>query len=157
MRSGKLVGQRIKRVEDRRFITGRGSYVDDYRPQGLLYAAFLRSQDAHAKIVTIDASAARAMPGVIAVITGAEMAPMAGAMRARSTMPSYKMTGLPAIAQGKVRHVGEAIAAVVAESRYLAEDALDRIAVELEPLPPIADVAAAVLPGSPLVHDEAGT
>ena len=156
-RDGKLVGARVKRVEDRRLLTGRGSYTDDYRPAHLLYAAFLRSQDAHARIVNIDVAAARAMPGVAAVVTGAEMARMAKPMRARSTMPDYRLTSLPALAIDKVRHVGEAIAVVVAASRYLAEDALEKIALEIEPLAPLCDVEAAADPAAPLLHDEAGS
>lgn len=155
--AGKLVGARIKRVEDRRLLSGRGSYTDDYRPGNLLYAAFLRSQDAHARIVNIDVSAARAMPGVAAVVTGAEMAQVAKPMRARSTMPGYRPTSLPALAVDKVRHVGEAIAMVVATSRYFAEDALEKIALELEPLAPLCDVEAAANPAAPLLHDEAGS
>jgi len=153
----KLVGARVKRVEDRRLLTGRGSYTDDYRPANALHAAFLRSQDAHARIVSIDAAAARAMPGVVAVVTGAELARVARPMRARSTMAGYKMTSLPALAIDKVRHVGEAMAVVVAQSRYVAEDALEKIAPELEPLPPLCDVEAAAAPGAPLLHDEAGS
>jgi len=153
----KLVGARVKRVEDRRLLTGHGSFTDDFHPPNLAYVAFLRSQDAHARIVRIDADGARAMPGVIAVVTGAELARVAKPMCARSTMASYRMTSLPALAIDKVRHVGEAIAAVVAESRYTAEDALEKIVVELEALPPVSDVEAAATPGAPLLHDEAGS
>ncbi|MGH7931850.1 MAG: xanthine dehydrogenase family protein molybdopterin-binding subunit, partial [Candidatus Binataceae bacterium] len=153
----KLVGQRIKRVEDRRLLTGGGSYVADYNPAGLLHIAFLRAQDAHARIAGIDASAARKIPGVIAVITGAELAAVAKPMRALSTMPSYKTTSLPAMAVEKVRYVGEAVAAVVADSRYVAEDALDHIAADYEPLAPVSDMEAAIDADAPLLHDEAGT
>lgn len=153
----KLVGQRIKRVEDRRLLTGRGNYVADYYPAGLLHVAFLRAQDAHARIVRIDKTAALAMAGVVAVVTGAEMAEMARPMRALSTMPSYKVTSMPALAVDRVRYVGEAVAAVVAESRYVAEDALEQINVEYEALEPVADVQAATEPRAPLIHDDAGT
>jgi carbon-monoxide dehydrogenase large subunit len=154
---GKLVGARVKRREDRRFLTGRGSYVDDHRPPGLLYAAFLLSQDAHARIVKIDTAAARALPGVAAVVTGREMAQWTAPMRACSTMPGYKETSQLPLAVEKIRHVGEAIAVVVAESRYIAEDAIERIVVDYEPLPAVSDVEAAAQPGAPLLHEEAGT
>jgi carbon-monoxide dehydrogenase large subunit len=154
---GKLVGTRVRRVEDRRFLTGRGAYVADYLPPRTLHTAFLRSEHAHARILAIDATAARASAGVVAVVTGAEMATLARAMVAASTMPGYKVTPVPALAAGVVRYVGEAVAAVVAESRYLAEDALERIAVEYEPLEVVADAEAALAADAPLVHEEAGT
>ena len=154
---GKLVGTRVRRVEDRRFLTGRGAYVADYLPPRTLHAAFLRSEHAHARILTIDAAAARASAGVVAVVTGAEMAALARPMVAASTMPGYRVTPVPALAATVVRYVGEAVAAVVAESRYLAEDALERIAVEYEPLEVVADAEAALAADAPLVHDEAGT
>jgi len=153
----KLVGQRIKRVEDRRLLTGRGRYVADFNPPGLLHIAFVRSQEPHARIRRIDASEARKIPGTVAVVTGEEMAAFAKPMRSISTMASYKETNLPALALGKVRYVGEAIAAVVATSRYIAEDAAECVVVEYEPLPPVADVEAAAEPGAPVLHDEAGT
>ena len=154
---GKLVGARVRRVEDRRFLTGCATYVADYLPARTLHAAFLRSEHAHAKILAIDAANARASPGVVAVVTGAEMAPLARPMVAASTMPGYKVTPIPALAADIVRYVGEAVAAVVAESRYLAEDALERIGVEYEPLDVAADVEAAFAADAPLVHHEAGT
>ena len=153
----KLVGQRVKRVEDRRLLTGRGDYVADYHPAGLLHVAFMRAQDAHARILRIDKSAALAIPGVAAVVTGDEMAALAQPLRALSTMPSYKVTSLPALAIDKVRYVGEAVAAVVAESRYLAEDALEKIQIDFEPLEAVAEVEAAAGSSAPLLHDEAGT
>jgi carbon-monoxide dehydrogenase large subunit len=153
----KLVGARVKRVEDRRLLTGQGRYVDDHRPAGTLYAAFLRSPHAHARIVHVDAAPALAAPGVVAVLTGEEIARLAKPLRAASKMPHYKETAMPALAVGKVRYVGEPVAVVVAESRYAAEDALDRIAVRYETLPPVTDMEAALANGSPLVHDDVGT
>ena len=117
----------------------------------------MRSEHAHARILTIDAAAARASAGVVAVVTGAEMAALARAMVAASTMPGYKVTPIPALAAPVVRYVGEAVVAVVAESRYLAEDALERIGVEYEPLEVVADAEAALAADAPLVHHEAGT
>jgi aerobic carbon-monoxide dehydrogenase large subunit len=152
---GKLVGRRVRRVEDRRFLLGRGAYVADYLPPGTLHAAFFRSEHAHARIIAVDTAAARVTAGVMAVLTGQEMAALARPMVAASTMSGYKVTPIPPLASEVVRYVGEPIAAIVAESRYLAEDALERISVEYEPLDVAADVEGAA--GRPLVHDEAGT
>ena len=153
----RLVGARVARREDPRFLTGQGSYVDDHRPARLLYAAFLRSPQAHARIVAIDASAALALPGVTAVLTGEEIARASKPVRAASKTPAVKVTSFPPLALGKVRHVGEAVAMIAAESRYVAEDAVERIVVEYEPLPPITDMERALEAASPLVHEEAGT
>src|SRR5690348_10875342 len=147
---GKLVGARVRRIEDRRLLTGCASYVADYLPARTLHAAFLRSEHAHAKILSIDATDARACQGVIAVVTGAAMAELALPMVAASTMRGYQETPIPALAADLVRYVGEAVAVVVAESRYLAEDALERIAIEYEPLAVAADVEAALAAEAPL-------
>src|SRR3970282_67209 len=133
----KLGGARVPRLEDPRLLTGQGSYVDDHRPARMLHAAFLRSPHAHARIVRIDAEAARALPGVAAVLTGEDIARDVKPVRAGSRIPAYKVTYFPALAQGKVRYTGEAVAMVAAESRYLAEDALDCIVVEYEPRPAV--------------------
>lgn len=155
--SPKLVGARVKRVEDRRLLTGQGTYVGNHRPAGLLSAAFLRSPHAHARIARLDPSPARALAGVAAVVTGEELAGWTKPVRALSKMAAYKVTSFPPLARGKVRFVGEAVAVVVAESRYLAEDALDRILVEYEPLPAVSDMEAALEPGAALLHEEAGS
>lgn len=154
---GKLVGARVRRVEDRRFLTGRAAYVADYLPSGTLHVAFVRSEYAHARIVAIDTAAARASAGVVAVVAGAEIAQQARPMVAASTMPGYKLTPIPALAVDVVRYVGEAVAAVVAQSRYLAEDAAERVSVEYEPLEVVSDAEAAADSSSPLVHEQAGT
>ncbi|MBI2015840.1 MAG: xanthine dehydrogenase family protein molybdopterin-binding subunit, partial [Candidatus Rokubacteria bacterium] len=152
----KLVGARVPRVEDPRLLTGQGSYVDDHRPARMLYAAFLRTPHAHARIVRLDAEAARALPGVAAVLTGQDLARECKPVRAGSRMPDYKVTSFSALAQGKVRYTGEAVAMVAAESRYLAEDAAERIVVEYEPLPAVGAMDAALAPGAPVLHEEAG-
>jgi aerobic carbon-monoxide dehydrogenase large subunit len=154
--SPKLVGARVPRLEDPRLLTGQGSYVDDHRPARMLYAAFLRTPHAHARIVHIDVEAARAQPGVTAVLTGAGIAGDARPVRAVSRMAGYKATSFFPLAQGTVRYTGEAVALVVAESRYLAEDATERIVVEYEPLPTVADMEAALAPGAAALHDEVG-
>ncbi|HXL46481.1 MAG TPA: xanthine dehydrogenase family protein molybdopterin-binding subunit, partial [Candidatus Binatia bacterium] len=147
----------MARREDGRFLTGQGSYVDDHRPARLLYAAFLRSPHAHARVVRIDASAALTLPGVAAVLTGEDVARSAKPVRAASKTPAVKVTSFPPLALGKVRHVGEAVVMVAAESRYAAEDAVERILVEYEPIPVVTDMEQALRPESPLLHDEAGT
>jgi carbon-monoxide dehydrogenase large subunit len=152
----KLVGARVPRLEDPRLLTGQGSYVDDHRPARMLHAAFLRTPYAHARIVRIDAEAARALPGVAAVLTGEDIARDTKPVRAGSLMPAYKVTSFPPLARGKVRYTGEAVAMVAAESRYIAEDAAERIVVEYESLPPVGDVEQALAPGAPVLHEEAG-
>jgi carbon-monoxide dehydrogenase large subunit len=153
----RLVGARVTRREDGRLLTGQGSYVDDHCPARLLYAAFLRSPHAHARIVRIDASGALALPGVAAVLTGEDVARAARPVRATSRTPAVKVTSYPPLALGRVRYVGEAVVMVAAESRYVAEDAVERILVDYEPLRVVADMEAALEPASPVLHEEAGT
>jgi aerobic carbon-monoxide dehydrogenase large subunit len=153
----RLVGARVARREDPRLLTGQGSYVDDHRPARMLYAAFLRSPHAHARIRRLDVSAALALPGVAAVLTGEDIARSSKPVRAASKTPNVKTTSYPPLALGKVRHVGEAVAMVAAESRYVAEDAVERIVVDYEPLPVVRDVESALDPASPVLHDEAET
>jgi aerobic carbon-monoxide dehydrogenase large subunit len=153
----RLVGARVARREDPRLLTGQGSYVDDHRPARMLYAAFLRSPHAHARIRGLDVSAALALPGVAAVLTGEDIARSSKPVRAASKTPNVKTTSYPPLALGKVRHVGEAVAMVAAESRYVAEDAVERIVVDYEPLPVVRDVESALDPASPVLHDEAET
>jgi carbon-monoxide dehydrogenase large subunit len=152
----KIVGARIKRTEDPRLLTGLGSYVDDRQVPGLLHVAFRRSDHAHARIRAIDAAAARTASGVAAVFTAAELDAVKP-LRATSRMKGYYATPIRALARDKVRYVGEPVAAVVAESRYLAEDAAERIAIDFDPLPHAADPAEAARAGAPLLHEEAQT
>lgn len=152
-----LVGARVLRVEDRRLLTGRGGFTDDYRPFGLLHAAFLRAQDSHARIVHIDTRRAQTAEGIVAVLTGEDLACLMKPLRASSTMAGYQMTEWPALAVDKVRYVGEAVAVVVARSRYVAEDAAELIEIEYQPLEPVSDAAAAAIPGSPLLHESANS
>jgi len=147
-------GERIPRNEDPRLLTGRGMYVDDVRRPGTLHAAFYRSPHAHARILRIATDQAKALPGVVAVVTAQDLPE-----RIRGPLP--KLIPHPALVHHKtqvalagevVRHVGEPIALVVAESRYIAEDALELIAVEFEVLPAAVDLEAAAKPGAPRVH-----
>ena len=153
----KLVGARIARVEDPRLLTGQGAFADDHRPAGMVHVALLRSPHAHARLIRIDASAALQRAGVVAALTGEDLVAAAQPIRATSRMKDYHVTPQPVLARGKVRHVGEAVAAVVAESRYIAEDALRDIAVDYAPLPAESDPERAADAAAPLLHAEAGT
>jgi aerobic carbon-monoxide dehydrogenase large subunit len=151
------IGSAVERREDLRFLRGRGEYLDDLRPEGLLYAVILRSAVAHGRIVSIDASAALAMPGVHAVITAKDMpgGPPIVPMRLQP-LPEFKPFEQPVIADKKVRYVGEPVAVVLAESVALGEDALEAIAVEIEPLPAVADWRTAAR-GESLLFPETGS
>lgn len=150
-----LVGKSIKRVEDPRFIQGKGKYVANLQIPGMLHAALVRSPHAHATIKGIDASAALAMPGVVAVYTGQDLAADGvGGLPCGFNPPGIKTAPHPALAVGKVRHVGDGVAVVIAENRYLAQDAAEAIQVDYEPLPAVVDAKKAAAPGAPQVHEE---
>lgn len=153
----KHVGARVKRTEDPRLLTGRGSFVDDKQLQGMLHVAFKRSDYAHARILGIDVDDARALPGVIAVYTADDFADAASAVRATSRMANYFATPIVALAEGKVRFVGEPVVAIIAENRYIAEDAADLVVIDFDPLPNVVDPELAAEPGASLLHEEAGT
>jgi carbon-monoxide dehydrogenase large subunit len=155
------IGQPVRRVEDRRFITGRGLYLDDVRRPREAAAYMLRSPHAHARIRGIEARQAAALPGVLAVLTGEELAhdgigaiPCLSALQNRdgSAMP---LPPYPAIARDRVRHVGDIVAVVVGETAAAARDAAESIAVDYEPLPAAVDTTHALDRGAPLVWDEA--
>lgn len=154
-----LVGASVTRNEDEELLTGRAVFLDDVVLPGMLEVAFVRSDFAHARLGEVDASAALAMPGVHAVITAADLGdywqpgpllvpppPIPGAV-------FHQRTQVPLV-RDKVRHAGEPIAAVVADSRYLAEDAAARVVADLDPLPAAGDLEAALVDGAPLVHDD---
>jgi len=147
------IGRSMKRVEDPRLLTGHGTYVDDVHLSAMAHAAVLRSPHAHARIKSIDTSRAKALPGIILVMTGAEAAQKSGPLPCFANPPVKEMC----IAVDRVRHVGEPVAAVVAESRYLAEDAIELIDVSYEPLPVMADPEeAARATGDGVLHPERG-
>jgi len=155
------IGQAVRRKEDVRFITGAGHYVDDARRSRQAYAAFLRSPHAHARIRSLDLAAARRAPGVIAVYASAEIA-AAGLGTIKCVAPlknrdgsNYFNPGRPLLASGKVRHVGDPVALVIAETPDAAKDAVELIAVDYEPLPAVIDPAEAVKPDAVMVWDEA--
>jgi CO/xanthine dehydrogenase Mo-binding subunit len=147
------LGKSINRVEDPRFLRGEGRYVDDIKLANMAHAAIVRSPHAHARIVSIDTSKAEALPGVIRVVTGADVAERAAPLPSFGAGPIIQ----DLIATEKVRHYGEAVAAVVAEDRYVAEDACDLIEVEYELLPVALDPFEARKDGAPLVHEKLGT
>ena len=158
----RFFGAPIKRNEDKKLLTGQALFIDDVELPGMLHAAFLRSQVAHARIKRIDASRARERAGVVAVYTAYDFGaywqpgpllvippPIAGIVfNARTQVP---------LAKDKVRHVGEPLAIVIAESRYIAEDALDEIVVDLEELPVVVDLEAALQRTSAAVHEDLGS
>ncbi|WP_028668627.1 xanthine dehydrogenase family protein molybdopterin-binding subunit [Runella zeae] len=155
--SNKFIGKSVKRVEDKRFITGRGRYTDDIVLPGMTYAYILRSPYAHARIKSIDTSAAEAMEGVVTIMTGEEVGhygvPCGWQVNFKNG-DTMKEPPHPLLVKDKVRHVGDAVAMVVAESRELAQDAAEAIMIDYEVLPAVIDASKAVEEGAPLVHDD---
>ena len=150
------VGLPLRRREDTRFLTGAARYLDDFDPEGALQLAFVRSPHAHARLGTIDVEAARAAPGVSAVVTGAALEGSIQALPAGSLEDGVVADcGHPVLARDKVRYVGEAVAAVAARTRAEAEDAAELVVCDYEPLPPLLDVRRdPAVP--PLLHEESG-
>jgi carbon-monoxide dehydrogenase large subunit len=148
------IGARVRRKEDPRFLTGRGLYTDDVRLLGTVYAAFVRSPHAHARIVGIDLSAARETPGVVGVYTGKDLADGGvNGIPVGWLLPGLKPSNHNAIAVEKVRYVGEAVAVVVAESAYTARDAAGLVVVDYDPLPAVADAEQALAADAPILRD----
>ena len=148
--AGRFVGQSVHRKEDRRLLTGHGLYVDDVSLPGMLHAAFLRSEMAKAAITNLDATAARRLPGVVAVLTWHDLDGTYG--EAWHAMLGEQLQVPPPLAVSDVRHVGEPIAVVIAESRYIAEDACELIELDLEPADAVVDFATAARDTEHLVH-----
>src|SRR6266852_5428911 len=142
-------GHRVKRVEDDRFIRGKGNYVDDIKLPGMLHMAILRSPLAHAKINSIDTSKAAAVPGVVAVVTGDLMA-----QHNLAWMPTLSYDTQAVLVTDKVRYQGQEVAAVIATDPYIATDALELIEVDYDILPAITTPQQAMAPGAPLILDE---
>jgi carbon-monoxide dehydrogenase large subunit len=154
----RVMGRDVPRLEDKALIRGNGRFVDDITLPNMLHAAFVRSAHAHAAIRGIDADGARALPGVVAVLTLADLAPHLIETRLKVAMPSpsYRLQlDRPVLASREVVHVGEPIAIVLADSRYLAEDAAAIVDVDYDPLPVVADCVAALEPGAPTAHQGA--
>ncbi|MFC0239112.1 xanthine dehydrogenase family protein molybdopterin-binding subunit [Rhodopseudomonas telluris] len=155
------IGARVVRKEDRRFITGKGRYVDDVKITGMAHAHFVRSPHAHAKIKSIDVEAAKAMPGVVDVLTGQQIVDdkignlICGWAIHSKDGSAMKMGAWPAMAPETVRFVGQAVAVVIAESKNLARDAAEAVVVDYEELPAVADIKSAIAAGAPQLHPEA--
>jgi aerobic carbon-monoxide dehydrogenase large subunit len=153
------IGAAVRRREDQRFITGKGHYTDDVNRPGQCHAYFLRSPHAHAKIKGIDAKAAAAMPGVLAVLTGSELAAdKVGNLICGWTIMSkdgsqMKMAPHPALAHGAANYVGDAVAVVVAETLAQAKDAAEKVVADYEPLPTVVDPAKAQADAAPQIHE----
>src|SRR5438093_10373490 len=149
----RMIGARVARNEDPRLLRGLGCFVDDISPPGVLAAAGLRSPHARARIASLDIARARALPGVHLVLTAAELGELNQPTPLLIPHPAltHPRTQLP-LAADEVRYMGELVAFVIAESRYVAEDAVDLIDVRYEPLPAVTDLEAALAPGHPLVH-----
>jgi aerobic carbon-monoxide dehydrogenase large subunit len=150
------IGTRLARKEDPRLITGEGTFTDDVMLQGMAYLTLVRSPHAHARIRRIDTAAAKKEPGVVAVLTGTELE-ATGMLPVFITVPGMNGSKHLPIATDKARYAGDAVAAVVAESRDAAKRAADLIAVDYEPLPVVVDATKALEPGAPIVHEELGS
>jgi carbon-monoxide dehydrogenase large subunit len=157
----KLMGAEVKRKEDPRLITGTSTYVTDVALPGMLWVAFVRSPHAHARVKTIDARAALKVPGVRRVVTGEDIRRLARALPpASASAEGGASTGAPgrqhwALSTDVVRHVGEAVAAVIADSDYAAHDGVEAVSVDWEPLPAVTEVFAAIADGAPQLHADA--
>jgi carbon-monoxide dehydrogenase large subunit len=153
------VGQPTRRVEDGRFLTGLGRYVDDLELPGAVFAAFLRSPRAHAIIRRIDTGTARALPGVLAVLTGADWQAAGGGILPVITEVPFSdgrpmaEASRPVLATGRVRHVGDTLAVVIADTRDRAQDAVEAIEIEFDDLPVASTTAAALADDAPQLHD----
>src|SRR5882672_9028980 len=150
----RYIGKKRRTKEDPRFVSGRGRYVADIALPGMKHVALVASPHASARIVSIDATAARAAPGVLYVLEGEEFC--AGTDSLVTGVDAPKLTRF-ALANGVVRYAGEWVAAVVADTRALAEDAAERVEVEYEPLPHVIESEKAMQPGAPLVHPAHGS
>jgi carbon-monoxide dehydrogenase large subunit len=160
MTSGPVIGTSILRKEDRRFLTGRGTYVADIERPGMTFGVFLRSPHAHARIRAIDSTTALALPGVLAVLTGKDIKrdgvggiPCGWCVTGKGGVP-MKEPPHPALAQGKVRHVGDPVAFVIANTLAAARDAAAAVVVDYESLPPVTSLRSALEAGAPAVFDE---
>lgn len=156
----KVIGKRVKRVEDPRLLTGEALFVGDVNLPNMLHAAFLRSDYAHARIKNIDTSQAKKIPGVVGVYTAEDMGdswepgpPLVSPPPTLENVVFNSRRQVPLV-KDKVKHAGEIIAVVVAESRYIAEDAVEEISVDYEPLPAVVDLEKCMEPGHTLVHDD---
>src|SRR5207244_9837369 len=140
MTRARLIGSAVRRVEDPRLVTGAGTYIGDLSPTGMLHAEFVRSQYANARLNSVDTTAAQALPGVVAVFTGADVNDKINPLPGASHIEGANNPKRTILADGVVRFMGEAIAVVVAESKEIARDAADRVVVDYEALPVVIDL-----------------
>ncbi len=147
------IGRAIARREDRRLLTGYGRYVDDIEIPGALHACFVRSPHAHARIKSIDTASARRSPGVVAVLTGADLAQWTTPLRMAPAIEGLQPVEMTTLPIDKVRFHGDPVACVVASDRYIAEDAAEQVEVDYEPLPALANATQALAAGAPLVDE----
>src|SRR5258707_3522536 len=162
-----FVGRSMPRREDRRLLTGRGQFIADLDLPHMLHAVFVRSPVAHARIRGVDLSRAAAAPGVACVLSGADLLQLLPPVpdtqlslpRKWTTLVQHKFINpqQPLLAHDKVRHVGEAVEVIVAQSRYAAEDAAQLVTLDLDPLPAVVDPELALRPGAPIIHDKFAT
>jgi carbon-monoxide dehydrogenase large subunit len=151
------VGSGLRRREDQRLLAGAGIFVDDLRCPDMLHMAVVRSPHAHARIRAIDPREAARMPGVVAVVTGRDLPSPIPRLPAAAMFPGVQAALHPLLADETVRYAGEPVAAVVAEDRYTARDAAERVRVEYEALPPVVDLVWALGPAAPVIHAAAGS
>lgn len=149
----RYIGRRIPRKEDRRLLIGAGRYLDDIEVPGVLHACFVRSPHAHARIVAIDVDAARAMPGVVAIVTGHDLARWTGRHRMAPPIEGLQPVEMDTLPIERVRFHGDPVACVVATDRYRAEDAAEQVTVDYAPLEAVSDMQRALEPGAPLVDE----
>jgi CO/xanthine dehydrogenase Mo-binding subunit len=154
----RIIGKPFVTVESARLVRGRGQFIDDIQLPRMLHIELVRSPHAHARILRVDASAALEMPGVVTVLTGAELVQRSGPLFSLAAVPDPPLPiHMYALAHEKVRFVGEAVAAVAAEDRYTAADAAARVQVDYAPLPPVMSAEAALAPAAVLVHEAMGS
>ncbi|MER5254472.1 xanthine dehydrogenase family protein molybdopterin-binding subunit [Streptomyces sp. NPDC002855] len=153
--TGQLVGRSVARREDPRLLTGRGRFVDDIALPGMLHAQFVRSTVAHGEITSIDLTAVRDVPGVVAAFTADDLELTDITAQLGRPLTEFVPTAMPVLARDRVRYVGEPVAIVVAKDAYAAEDGLEAAKVSYAALPPVTSEEAALAPGAPLLHEEA--
>ncbi|MBI3326967.1 MAG: xanthine dehydrogenase family protein molybdopterin-binding subunit, partial [Nitrospinae bacterium] len=156
------IGQSVKRMEAPRLVTGTGSFVGDIKLPGMLHAAVLRSPYAHARVQAVDTASARNLPGVVAVLTGADITGVLPDIPTRPMVGERAVDVLhapehPVLAKGKVCYVGQPVAVVVAQDPYVARDGVELITVDYHPLSPVLDPFEAVQEAAPIIHEALGT
>ena len=147
------IGKPGPRSEDYRFLTGHGRYIDDIEVPGALHACFVRSPHAHARIASIDSAAAKAMPGVVRIVTGRELAQWTTSLRMAPPIAGLQPVEMTTLPIDRVRFQGDPVACVVAIDRYVAEDAAEQVMVDYEVLPAVTDMWQALEPGAPKVDE----